>query len=67
MHHRLKSFEISFNKILKYKQIFLFIDLKLNTNEANMLKSYLLLQDGILFEGKSFGAQTHSDGEIGFF
>ena len=32
-----------------------------------MLKSYLLLQDGILFEGKSFGAQTHSDGEIGCF
>ena len=38
--------------------------LETNANDA-MLKSYLLLQDGTLFEGKSFGAQTHSDGEIG--
>ena len=41
--------------------------LETSTNETNMLKSYLLLQDGTLFEGKSFGAQTHSDGEIGFY
>ena len=37
----------------------------LETNSIKEEKSYLLLQDGTLFEGKSFGAQTHSDGEIG--
>ena len=28
-------------------------------------KSYLLLQDGTLFEGYSFGAELNSSGEIG--
>jgi hypothetical protein len=28
-------------------------------------KSYLLLEDGNLFEGISFGANTDTDGEIG--
>jgi hypothetical protein len=41
--------------------------LETNTNETNILKSYLILQDGTLFKGKSFGAQTHSDDEKGFF
>jgi hypothetical protein len=35
------------------------------TNDVGLNKSYLLLQDGTLFEGVSFGAQTPSDGEIG--
>ena len=35
------------------------------TNDVGLTKSYLLLQDGTLFEGVSFGAQTPSDGEIG--
>jgi hypothetical protein len=36
-------------------------------NDVRPSKSYLLLQDGTLFEGVSFGAQTPSDGEIGKF
>ena len=30
-------------------------------------KSYLMLEDGTLFEGQSFGAHTDTDGEIGKF
>ena len=32
---------------------------------AETPKSYLMLEDGSLFEGKSFGAHTDTDGEIG--
>lgn len=30
-------------------------------------KSYLLLEDGTLFEGHSFGANIQTEGEIGYF
>ena len=30
-------------------------------------KSYLMLEDGTVFEGQSFGAHTDTDGEIGKF
>ena len=35
--------------------------------KTNQNKSYLLLQDGSLFEGYSFGAECDTDGEIGKF
>jgi carbamoylphosphate synthase small subunit len=36
--------------------------------EKNVKKiSYLLLEDGTLFEGVSFGANVNTDGEIGKF
>ena len=36
-----------------------------NEEEMNKQDSYLLLEDGTLFKGYSFGANLDTDGEIG--